>query len=84
MKVILTHHSVLCNTNGHCTLKNRKKYAVKEKTGFSGSVGMEIMGDLHRFFCGYGMGMGIEIQSRGRPENLYILIRTLSVKWLKL
>lgn len=32
----------------------------------------------HRFFCGYGMVIGIEIQSHGSPEK-YIFFSTISI-----
>jgi len=35
--------------------------------GFRDSVDMGILWDSHRFFCGYGMGMGIKIQSPRQP-----------------
>ena len=38
--------------------------------GFWGSVGMGILWDTHRIFCGYGMGMGIEIPSPRQPCQL--------------
>ena len=52
-----------------------KQVSCSEKTGcgyvyvgFRGSVGMGSCGDTHRiFFCGCGMGMGIEILSPRQP-----------------
>ena len=32
-------------------------------------------GDSHRFFCGYGMGMGIEIQSHGSPAGWVVVVK---------
>jgi len=32
-------------------------------------------GDSHRFLCGYGMGMGIEIQSPRQPWTLHACAR---------
>ena len=29
-------------------------------------------GDSHRFFCGYGMGMGIKIPSPRQPWRFYV------------
>jgi len=33
------------------------------------------VGDFHRFFCGYGMGMGINIQSPRQPCPAATLLR---------
>jgi len=60
---ISIHHAVLYNTDG----QEHRKYALKENTWFSGSVGMGFCGDFHRFFCGYWMGKGIEIQCPRQP-----------------
>jgi len=55
--------------------KNKTMYATNKNTQGEGT-GMEdfgilwiwgFCGDSHRFFCGYGMGMGIKIQSPRQP-----------------
>ena len=43
-------------------------------------------GDSHRFFCGYGMGMGIKIQSPRQPcriqsFHMQALRRILGIRW---
>jgi len=55
--------------------KNKMIYASNKNTqgvgygygGFRDSVDMGFCGDFHGFFCGYGMGMGIKIQSPRQP-----------------
>jgi len=55
--------------------KNKMIYASNKNTqgvgygygGFRDSVDMGILWDSHRFFCGYGMGMGIKIESPRQP-----------------
>jgi len=38
-------------------------------------------GDSRRFFCGYGMGMGIEIQSPRQPCQTYRRKTEFNAKW---
>ena len=55
--------------------KNKMIYASNKNTqgieyghgGFRDSADMRILWDSHRFFCGYGMGMGIKIPSPRQP-----------------
>jgi len=46
-------------------VKNREKYALKEKTHGSAVLWVwGLCGDSRRFFCEYGMGMGIGAASQ--------------------
>ena len=56
--------------------KNKMIYASNKNTQGVGYTGMEdfgilwiwgFCGDSHRFFYGYGMGMGIQINPHGSP-----------------
>jgi len=56
----------------HQTKIHRVEGTGMEYFGFCG------YGDSHRFFCGYGMGMGIKIHSPPRqPTGL-----TRNIRWL--
>jgi len=54
----------------HCTYRQHTRHLTKRHSvraygygGFPDSVGMGILWGFPQAFCGYGMGMGIEIQS---------------------